>query len=49
MKSRIFDSEDVDVLGFDGAQESLGNDAGSRMWFKRQFFEIRKHISSRRI
>jgi len=36
-------------LGFDGALESLGDDAGSRMWFKRQFFELRRHISSRRI
>jgi len=49
MKIRILDLEDAGLLAIASFWRSYENDARPRMWFKRQFFELREHISSRRI
>jgi hypothetical protein len=49
MKSGILDPEDAQFLRIGGFREIPKNNARPRMWFKRQFFMLREHFSSRRI
>jgi hypothetical protein len=49
MKSGILDPEDAGLLRIGSFRKNLRNNTRPRMWFKRQFFVLRGHFSSRRI